>query len=289
MRKAGLVVLVLAVAGLAAAPAVARTHGAARVGHTHTVRFGMRVPGMMKVPNILNTQPRGLSLNWSGWAATSKRGAFNYVHARFRQTAVKCDGKPNNWTSQWTGLDGDISNTVEQDGTFSACLGKSHRRPVYFAWYELFPAPSVNVFAVRPGDLIDSLVWYGNGKFHLRIADITRHRSASVSAACSECMRSSAEWITERPALCNNTQTNCFITALANFGTDRFMDASAGIDGGQAKPISNFAHQPLDMVQQTKKGKLILLAHTGGLSRNGHSSSNFSVKWLARGGIFPLS
>jgi hypothetical protein len=289
MRKAGLVVLVLAVAGLAAAPAVARTHGAVRVGHARSLRFGMRVPRMLKVPNVLNSQARGLSANWSGWADTSKLGAFNYVHARFRQTAVRCDGRPNNWTSQWAGLDGDISNTVEQDGTFAACLGKNHRHKVYFAWYELYPAPSVNVFAVKPGDLIDSLVWYGNGKFHLRIADVTRHRSASVSAACSQCLRSSAEWITERPALCNNGGTNCFITALANFGTDRFMDASAGIDGGQARPISYFAHQAIDMVQPKKNGKLILLAHTSGLHRNDHSSSSFSVKWLARGGILPLS
>jgi Peptidase A4 family len=289
MRKAGLVVLVLVAVAVAGAPAMARTHGSAGARHAQTPRFGLRVPGMMKVPNVLNTQPLALSLNWSGWAATSKKGSFNYVHAQFRQTAVKCDGKPNNWTSQWTGLDGFTSGTVEQDGTFAACLGKNHRHKVYQAWYEMFPAGSVNVFAVKPGDLIDSLVWYGNGKFHLRIADITRHKSASVSAACSQCLRSSAEWITERPALCNNTQTKCFITALANFGTDRYLDASAGIDGGQAKPISYFAHTPIDMVQPKKNGKLILLAHTSGLSRNGHSSSNFSVKWFARGGIFPIT
>jgi hypothetical protein len=283
------VVLVLIAVAVAGAPAMARTHGAARVGHAPTLRFGMRVPGMMRVPNVVNAKARALSLNWSGWAAESKQGAFNYVHARFRQAAVHCDGRPNNYTSQWTGLDGFTSNTVEQTGTAASCQGRNHRRPEYHAWYELFPAPEVAVFPVRPGDLIDSLVWYGNGKFHLRIADITRHRSASISAACSQCLRSSAEWITERPALCNNGGTNCFITAPANFGTDRFMDASAGIDGGQARPISYFAHQAIDMVQPKKNGKLILLAHTSGLHRNDHSSSSFSVKWLARGGILPLS
>ena len=289
MRKAGLVVLVLVAVAVAGAPAMARTHGAARARHAQTLRFGMRVPGMMKVPNVLNTQPTGLSLNWSGWADTSNQGPFQSVHARFRQAAVKCDGKPNNWTSQWTGLDGDISNTVEQDGTFSACLGKDNRRPVYFAWYELYPAASVNVFPVKPGDLIDSSVWFAGGKFHLRIADITRHKSATTAAACSDCMRSSAEWIVERPELCNNSGTKCFITALANFGRNRFTDASASIDGGQAKPISRFAHTPIEMVQQKKNGDLIQLDQTGGLSRNDHSSSSFSVKWLARGGIFPLS
>lgn len=289
MRKAGLVGLVLVAAAVAGAPAMARTHSAAGARHAQTPRFGMRIPGMMKVPNVLNTQPTGLSLNWSGWGVTSKQGPFQSVHGRFRQAAVRCDGKPNNWTSEWTGIDGFNSNTVEQDGTFSACLGKNHRRPQYFAFYELFPAPSVTAFLVKPGDLIDSSVWFGNGMFHLRIADITRHRSASVSAACSECLRSSAEWIIERPELCNNSGTNCFITALANSGTTRMMDASASIDGGQAKPISRFAHTPLDIVQPKKNGNLIQLDRTSGLSRNDHSSSSFSVKWLARGGIFPLS
>jgi Peptidase A4 family len=289
MRKAGLVVLVLVAVAVASAPAMARTHGAVGARHARTRRSGMRVPGMMKVPNVLSSQQRGLSLNWSGWADTSKQGAFNSVHGRFRQAAVHCDGKPNNWTSQWTGLDGDISNTVEQDGTFSACLGKHHRRPVYFAWYEMYPAPVATTFPVKPGDLIDSSVRFANGKFHLRIADITRHRAAAVSAVCSECMRSSAEWIVERPELCNNAGTKCFIAALANSGTTRFTDASASLDGGQTKPISRFAHTPIDMVQPRKTGKLILLDHTGGLSRDDHSSSSFSVKWLARGGIYPLS
>jgi hypothetical protein len=39
------------------------------------------------------------------------------------------------------------------------------------------------------------------------------------TAACSSCERASAEWIVERPALCNNALTKCFITELADFGT----------------------------------------------------------------------
>jgi Peptidase A4 family len=289
MRKAGVVVAVLAAVSLGASPALARTHPASAARHVAAPRSAMRVPGMVKVPGIVNTQPLGLSLNWSGWADTSKLGAFNAVHGQFRQPAVRCDGKKNNWTSEWTGLDGFNSNTVEQDGTFAACLGPNHRKPVYFAWYEMFPAPSVNVFPVKPGDLIDSAVRFANGRFTLTISDVTRRKTATVSAACSECLRTSAEWIVERPALCNNSGTNCFITALANFGTARMQDAAAGIDGGQMKPISRFAHTPIDMVQPKQNGKLILLAHTSGLNRHDHSSSSFSVQWKARGGIFPIT
>jgi hypothetical protein len=289
MHKLGVVVAVLAAVGLGASPALAKAHGSSAAGHAAAPRFGVRVPGMVKVPGIVNTQPLGLSLNWSGWADTSKLGAFNAVHGRFRQPAVHCDGTKNDWMSEWTGLDGFNSNSVEQDGTFAACLGPHHRRPVYFAWYEMFPAPSVNVFRVKPGDLIDSAVNFANGQFTLTISDETSHRSASVTAACSECLRTSAEWIVERPALCNNAGTNCFITALANFGTARMEDASAGVDGGPMKPISRFAHTPIDMVQPKKHNALQLLAHTSGLDRNDHSSSSFSVKWKARGGIFPIT
>jgi hypothetical protein len=203
---------------------------------------------------------------------------------------VRCDGKKNNWTSEWVGLDGFASNTVEQDGTFAACLGKNHRKPVYFAWYEMFPAASVNVFPVKPGDVIEPAVHFANGKFTLTIADRTSHKSATTSAACSECQRASAEWIVERPALCNNDLTNCFITALANFGTARMTAASASVAGGAAKPISRFAHVPIDMVQPNKAGTSFkVIAHTSGLTRTDHSSSSFSVKWLGRGGIVPIT
>jgi hypothetical protein len=281
MRKAGLLVFVLAVVGMGAGSSVAGAHTLAQ--------NGMRVPGMMKVPGILNTQPLGLSLNWSGWGDTSKLGPFNAVHASFVQPAVRCDGRKNNWTSQWVGLDGFSDSTVEQDGTFSACVGPNHRRPIYFAWYEMFPAASVNVFAVKPGDAITASVTFSNGTFHLGISDTTRHKSAGVSATCSECLRSSAEWIIERPALCNNAGTNCFITALANFGTATMTDASASVDGGRLRPISRFMHTPIDMVQPLKHNKLKVLAHTGSLSRNDHSSSSFSVTWKGRGGIVPIT
>ncbi len=289
MRKAGLLVLVLAAVGLGASPAVVRAH---TVSHGRHLAVGgtMRVPGMMKVPGkISNTQPLGLSLNWSGWGDTSKLGPFNAVHAQFIQPAVHCDGRKNEWTSQWVGLDGFADDTVEQDGTFAACVGHNHRHPIYFAWYEMFPAPSINVFPVKPGDVIVPAVDFANGNFTLTISDQTSHKTASVTAACSQCLRASAEWIIERPALCNNAGTSCFITALADFRKATMMDASASVDGGSLKPISRFAHTPIDMVQPLKHNKFKVLAHTSGLDRNDHSSSTFSVRFKGRGGIVPIT
>ena len=49
-------------------------------------------------------------------------------------------------------VDGFTSGTVEQDGTFAHCGGSDHTKPVYQAWYELFPAASVTVFKVHAGE-----------------------------------------------------------------------------------------------------------------------------------------
>jgi hypothetical protein len=43
------------------------------------------------------------------------------------------------------------------------------------------------------------------------------------------------------------------------------------------------------MVQPKKHNRLLLLDATSGLTRNDHSSSSFTVKWLARGGILSIT
>lgn len=49
------------------------------------------------------------------------------------------------------GLDGFNDATVEQDGTFAYCSGPQSTKPVYKAWYEMYPSNSVNVFTVHRG------------------------------------------------------------------------------------------------------------------------------------------
>jgi hypothetical protein len=293
MRKIGLVALVVSVGVLAAGASVARAHQSAQPA-THRAAAhpalhaigGLRIPGVLKVPGVLNSQPVGLSLNWSGYGDTSKLGRFTYVHSKFQQPAITCNGTKNDWTSEWVGLDGFNDETVEQDGTFSFCGGKDHRTPAYVAWYEMFPAASVSVFSVRPGDWIESVVRYANGKFTLTISDLTSHRSASHTASCGQCKRLSAEWIEERPALCNNTETRCFITALADFHTAVMTQNWASINGGSPHPISRYANTPLDIVQPLKNHGLEILAQTNPLTDGG---STFSITWERRGGIVPIT
>lgn len=221
-----------------------------------------------------NSKAVQLSLNWSGYAVTST-SKFNYVHTEFVQPAVKCNGKKFSDASQWVGLDGFNSGTVEQDGTDAHCVGPDHMTPVYHAWYEMFPAVSVPVFQVKPGDVIDAQVTFKSGLFTTTITDVTSGKSAATSARCSQCERSSAEWVVERPVFCGDSACDKGILAiLPNFRTATFNNATAGVDGARATSISSFKNIPIDMYTPGKPDKLLDQAES--LTQQGHS---FQVVW----------
>ena len=224
-----------------------------------------------------------VSLNWSGYAVTSKK-LFTYVHTTFVQPAITCSGVADQWTSNWSGLDGYNSGTVEQDGTFAHCGGSGNTTPKYEAWYELFPAASVNVFAVHAGDIIDSSVSYANGEFTLTISDLSTGKTSSTTAACTSCARTSAEWIIERPELCNNAGTKCFLTELADFGTSTMAGDQAQLTGGNVKGVGGFNNIPIDMVDPVSGGGFISLDTVGAVT-----GKSFTATWDRSGNIFPIS
>jgi hypothetical protein len=226
-----------------------------------------------------------VSLNWSGYAVTSKK-LFTYVHTTFVQPAITCTGQPDQWTSNWSGLDGYTSDTVEQDGTFAHCGGSGNTTPKYEAWYELFPANSVNVFAVHAGDIIDSSVTYSTttSEFTLTISDLSTGKSSSTSATCATCARTSAEWIVERPELCNNAGTNCFLTELADYGTTTMSGDEAQLTGGNTKGVGGFNNIPIDMVDPVSGGGFISLDTVGAVT-----AKSFTATWDRSGNIFPIS
>jgi hypothetical protein len=224
-----------------------------------------------------------VSLNWSGYAVTSKK-LFTYVHSTFVQPAITCTGVADQWTSNWSGIDGYNSNSVEQDGTFAHCGGSGNMTPKYEAWYELFPAASVNVFAVHAGDVIDSSVTFASGEFTLVISDLSTGKSATTSATCSTCARTSAEWIVERPELCNNAGTKCFLTELADFGTTTMTGDEAQLTGGNIKGVNGFNNIPIDMVDPVTGGGFITLDTVGAIT-----AKSFTATWDRSGNIFPIS
>ena len=268
-------------AALMCAAAITALPGVASAATSGTVPL----PGgpMIRAATSGNSSFPTVRLNWSGYAATSAK-KFTYVHSTFVQPAITCPGVKNEWTSNWVGLDGFNDATVEQDGTFADCGGPQSTRPVYKAWYEMYPANSVNVFSVHPGDVIDTAVSYAHGQFSLMVSDLTTGKSASDVAACSTCLRASAEWIIERPALCNNALTKCFITRLADFGTSTMGGAEARVAGGTTKGIAGIPNYPIDMVNPLSSGGFISLDTVGPLS-----GKTFTATWDRSGGTVPIT
>jgi hypothetical protein len=180
------------------------------------------------------------SINWSGYAVAAQ-APFTDVSSEWVQPAITCSGNEKYViTSNWVGLDGFNDQTVEQDGTDAKCAAPTNT-PKYEAWYEMYPAGSVNVFGVQPGDTISASVSYQSGEFTLTIADLTSHQTNTKVSACSTCERNSAEWIIERAAFCGNpTCTTAVIGALPDFGKTTMTDDVASA-GGVTAGINGFA------------------------------------------------
>jgi len=244
------------------ASGVAGASTAPSAGALHVQPGGLlvRAPGYASQ----NSQSPTVSVNWSGYAVQSSK-KFNYVHATFVQPAVKCGGQKYQLTSNWVGIDGYNDQTVEQDGTSVQCSGPDHMTPIYKAWYEMFPGPSANVFNVSPGDIIDISVKYTNSKFTLTETDLTSGKTSSLTRKNPTAKRNSAEWVIERPAFCNSTETKCFLTELANFKTTTMSGATASVDGGPVQSVGKFRNIPMYMFCPIQRG-LISLDTVGGLS-----------------------
>ena len=124
----------------------------------------------------------------------------------------------------------------------------------YEAWYELFPANSVNVFAVHAGDKMDIAVSFASGKFTLIVDDLTSGKKVTHSAKCASCARTSAEYIVERPALCDNAGAKCFLTELADYHTATMGANTAQIAGGAVSSLAKFDNIPIFMIDPLKSG-----------------------------------
>src|SRR5262249_52127531 len=118
------------------------------------------------------------STNWSGYAVTGANGSFTSVSASWTQPTATCSHR-NQYATFWVGLDGFNSNSVEQTGTDSDCSG---RTPVYYGWYEMFPAFPVNFSnPVRPGDAMSASVTFsGSSTFTLVLHDATQNWTQTI-------------------------------------------------------------------------------------------------------------
>lgn len=174
------------------------------------------------------------STNWSGFAVTGSSGSVSDAKGSWIVPSVTCTSSTT-YSSYWVGIDGYNSNTVEQTGTDSDC---SSGHGVYYAWYEFYPNPSVQIsgFTVSPGNVISAEVSYSSttGQFTTTITDGAQH--FSTSSAVSGAARSSAEWIVERPALCIGR--HCKLTSLSDFGSVSLGADYTSISGTNYATIS---------------------------------------------------
>jgi hypothetical protein len=226
-------------------------------------------------PMRTDARPEGpvTSGNWSGYAVTAEPGAVTAVTGSWVVATATCDSAHPAFSgaSQWVGIDGYDSRTVEQTGTDADC---SRGAPRYYAWYEFVPEPGVTIesLTVEAGDTMSAAVSYADGKFTVAITDLTRGQSFSVTHAVPAARRASAEWIAE-----DNS------AHFTDFGTARFGPVETGVAGtgtatidARTGAIGAFAPGAVHAITMVDDGTT--LAVPSPLSSDGTS---FTVEWLA--------
>jgi hypothetical protein len=173
--------------------------------------------------------PRDVSSNWSGYVVTG--ATFSSVTGTWVQPELDCASTGRSAAAFWVGLGGNStgSNALEQAGTGAECTASGSAR--YYTWYELVPAPSVEIpLAVEPGDTVTATVTVKGMQVTLQVRNVTRGTQATKVKRVARPDTSSAEWVAEAPSLCVGSGA-CRTVPLSDFGTVKFSKASATADG----------------------------------------------------------
>jgi hypothetical protein len=229
----------------------------------------------MRLHRVPTTPGSVESENWSGYAATGT--GFTNAQGSWVVPKVSCAKTLEAYSAFWVGIDGYSSDTVEQTGTMSLCF---LTEPEYYAWYEFYPAASVEITSVpvTPGDTISASVTYNGSDFTITITNETTGKTYSKSGTVSGAQRSSAEWIAEAPSSTSG------VLPLADFGTVSFGDDYTGVvntnyatDDSITGPISDFGTAVEEITMVSSKGKTE--AVPSALSTDG---SSFTVAWKSK-------
>jgi len=166
--------------------------------------------------------------NWAGYAVTGSD--FTYVSGSWTVTKPNCAKTPNSYSSEWVGIDGWSSFSVEQIGTDTDCNGKT---PFYYVWYEFYPLSTVVIkdVSIAPGDtFLASVTYDGDDEYTVSIKNETTGESFSKEVKFQGAFgsgrprRNSAEWIME--------MDSGKPMDLADFGEDSFGQYYTGVSGG---------------------------------------------------------
>jgi hypothetical protein len=244
-----------------AAVSAARTAVARALIHPalfHQPILGKGLSQIWKLRDATNVQ----STNWSGYADISD--TYQSVTGTWQEPTATCTnsgggggllgdllgdgGGSAAYASFWVGLDGYSSSSVEQTGTDADCT--SSGQPSYYAWYEMFPAGSVDLstssYPVTPGDTMTGTVTSNNaGDFVLTLHDAHYGWTYTFDGQNSNLARSSAEWVAEAPSVC--PLLFCSPLTLADYGTVTFSNASATDTANRTRAISGFTDADITM------------------------------------------
>jgi len=154
-----------------------------------------------------------------------------------------CFDRGNTWfdASEWVGIDGFSSPTVEQIGTAVDCY---YGQAQYYAWYELFPSQPSELtipVTVSPGDLIKaSVTCTGTAPASVTcsasLTDVANGQSfTSPATAVPGAYLQSAEWIEENSYYAPGIS----YLALTQTSPILFTGAMATI-GGVTKSLSSW-------------------------------------------------
>jgi Peptidase A4 family len=249
-----------------------------------------QVQGTWVVPAIVSS-------GGSGFGGSNAYGNGNA--GNFGSPGTTCSDNENTWydNSDWVGIDGFVSQTVEQTGTSSDCY---YGQAYYYAWYEFYPANSVAITSidVHAGDTMTAAVncvpaapsspTYPSATCTTTITDARTHQSyTSPATFVPGALTDSAEWIAE------SAYYEGFL-ALTQTNPVQFSGATATI-GGVTHGISgwgsnvywllmvdyNFGvNQETGVATPSTATLGYAKADTSALGRGG---DNFNVQWLSSG------
>jgi Peptidase A4 family len=206
---------------------------------------------------------------WAGYLVRTGAGPFAAVEGTWVQPRVVCN-RPGSSVAFWVGLGGASrsSDALEQIGTAADCSGSALLS--LSAWYQLFPAPPVELpLAVRPGDTISARVAVSAGTVTLALRNLSTGAGFSSELWMRSPETDSAEWIVEAPSMCFST---CAQLPLAAFDRVAFTETSTTV-GAHTGTIrdSAWASERLRMATRARK----MLAVPSSLFGNGSSFAVF--------------
>jgi hypothetical protein len=218
------------------------------------------------------------SSNWGGYAVQETSTKFTDVVGSWTEPAVTCTSSTDEYSSFWVGIDGYANDSVEQLGSDSDCDGVG--KPSYYAWYEMYPAASVNIskskYPVKEGDTLTAEVSVSGTTYTLSIRS-SEGWDFSINKTSSTDKDASAEWIAESPFVCSNSScTKSHLAKLPDFGTVTFSGSEAATVGGSDEPVTSFTAKsgPHEITCENNSDVVRMLPSA--LSNGGE---NFTMTW----------